>query len=189
MIRQATVDDYQSIQQIRSKIGLQREKLQEELYLQKVEKEGFLLYPTISLDEYKEEIQQLFLVFVEESIVKGFIHIDTAHAISSSSPVVWNNEEIKNIYFSNPHAYVSGIAVDPQFAHHGIATQLLQEAIKHLSQETKNLFSIVVVSPVHNTPSIVFHGKNGFKEVGRIAYAHRADLDNYKSIVYAKKLG
>ena len=188
MIRQATIDDFPAIQYIRSKVGLQRDLVHVLEYRERVEKQGFLLYPTISSEEYIEEVKKLFLVFVEGERVKGFITIDNKQAINNDSPVFWENLQMKELYFSRPHAYLSGIAVDPEYAKQGIATQLLKEALMRLSKDVAYLFSIVVVSPLNNTPSIMFHEKNDFKRVASIQYSRRAELDNYQSIVYAKRL-
>lgn len=186
MIRRATRDDFDQILSIRAKIGLQRDKLHSTEYIQKIEKEGFLLYPTISLEEYKKEIEKLFLVFEEGTVIEGFIHIDDHHTIACDSPVEWEKQEMKYIYFSKPHAYVSGIAVDPAYAKQGIATKLFNEALKYI--KAPYIFSIVVTSPVKNIPSILFHGKQGFERVASIHYENRAELDNYQSIVYSKRI-
>lgn len=188
MIRQAQQDDFGQILHIRSQVGLQRDKLSSSAYREKAQKEGFLLYPTISLEEFTEEIKNLFFVFVLDTKVEGFILIEEKRAIALDSPVIWEKPDMKEIYFTSPPAYLSGIAVDPLSTQKGVATQLLSESIRLLPKEIRYLFSIVVTSPVYNTPSVKFHEKNGFERVGSIHYARRAELDNYESIVYVKKL-
>ncbi len=188
MIRPAILQDYEQVKHIKKQLGLNREKLSDNLYKEKIEKEGFLLYPDLSLEKYTSYLSDIFLVYEENRKILGFIQISSEHEVKKDSPVEWYKPEMKEIYFSQPHAGLHRIALDLRAKGKGIATQLLEEALQKIPHETKYLFSIVVISPAKNNASIVWHEKHGFEKVARIRYTEHAELEDYQSILYAKKL-
>ncbi|HOZ03479.1 MAG TPA: GNAT family N-acetyltransferase [Candidatus Woesebacteria bacterium] len=72
----------------------------------------------------------------------------------------------------------------------GVATKLLQSAIKELSNKKINhLFSIVTTGPVTNCPSIIWHTAMGFNRACVTSPIDLFGLKNYTSLLFHKFIG
>ena len=107
-----------------------------------------------------------------------------------SNQLIWFQEDMEPIYFSHPYAGISVITVSPAIQHQGIGTLLFQEIATRIKQrgEISYLFSSIVLSPITNVPSILFHEKMEFNRIACTYYPELFWLKNYQRILYGKKL-
>ncbi len=101
----------------------------------------------------------------------------------------WYRPDIKDVYYSNPHAYLYGIGVLPEINHHGVGTEMLQAAERQV--RAKNipwLFSEIVNAPVTNIASMLFHEKNGFERIALVDPTQAHDMEGFQNLVYGKCL-
>ena len=88
-----------------------------------------------------------------------------------------------------PFRYLDRISLLPQYRGMKLASKMLQEAERLLiNQGIGYLYSYVVISPITNTASIIFHDYNGFERVDISKTLTFAGLKNYQSFKYCKKL-
>ena len=193
MIRQAQVEDYEAIKEMKSSLGIDRSQLDKREYSVSLQKKGFLLFPYLEKSQFEDYLRKLFLVYEDKNNVIGYIVVDSEQELEmkkGSNNLVWFRKDIEPIYFSHPHANISVIAVSPVSQYKGVGTCLLQEVAKRITQggEIPYLFSFVVSSPITNFPSMLFHEKMGFDRIAFTYYTEIFGLKNYQSILYGKEL-
>lgn len=194
MIREAAKDDIQKLQELHNKVQLDVTKLDDTDYLALVQKKGFLL-GTDEAHDMAEEIEKAFkfLVWEEDGKILGYLIADhrTEQKFYDDEYKTWFNKDLKDYYYQNPKGMtIATIVTDPQSAGKGIGTQLL----KHLEEILKEnkyeyLFSIIVLAPVTNCPSIYWHTKNGFRRLAMGRPRRLFEMDNFASTLVYKKLG
>lgn len=190
MIRQAQTEDYEAIQKIKSALGIDRSKLDNRDYRVSLQKNGFVLFPNLEKSDFEQDLQKIFLVYEQESEIVGYIKIDTEQEMTKESKPIWFQEHMEPLYFSSPHAVIAPIAVSPTAKHKGVGTALVQEAIKRIKQrqDILYLFSFVVLFPIINTSSILFHEKCEFDRIAVTSYLDACELKPYQSVLYGKRL-
>jgi ribosomal protein S18 acetylase RimI-like enzyme len=189
MIRQATIDDYQQITQIKESLFFDITKISDPSYRVESEKKGFLHSKDQSSDAFKKDIQKIFPVYEEAGIVKGYIRVDEEQEIKSEDEVFWFRPEFRDVYFSLPHANTGGVAVAPDINQRGIGTQLLVAAEREVrAKSISYLFASVTLSPITNIASLLFHEKNGFERLALVTLPELFGMKNYQCFLYGKKL-
>jgi ribosomal protein S18 acetylase RimI-like enzyme len=191
MIRKARPEDLENIFAIYQKVALDRTKLQDLNYQAKIQKEGFLL----GLDNkeiYGSLIKEAhsFLVAEENGEITGYIIADHREKYYDDEYKTWFDPEAKNLYYNDPCSMsIAAIAVSPGCSQRGIATALLKELENKLKSENfKYLYSIATLAPVTNSPSIIFHTKNGFKRIAMGKPRTLFNLDSYSGVLFYKAL-
>jgi ribosomal protein S18 acetylase RimI-like enzyme len=189
MIRQAQTEDYETIQNIRSSLGIDYRKLDERKYRVFLQKNGFLL-SSLEQSDFERDSGKLILVYEQQSEILGYIQIDTEPGMTQEHKPVWFQKDMEPLYFSLPHAVIAPVAVSPGTRQKGVGTALFQEAVKRIKQRKDILyvFSFVAVSPITNVPSLIFHEKMDFDRIAVTGYINAYELENYQSILYAKRL-
>lgn len=189
MIRQVTLEDYEQIKSIKNEVGIDRSQLTNPDYKFRLENHGFLLFPEYELTDFTQDLHKIFLVYEEGESIVGYIRVDTEPELATEGNVQWLREDMKPYYFAHPHADLGGIAVSPSAHKKGIGSLLLKAVERELRKDNAPyLFSFIVTSPIKNTPSILFHKKNGFEQIAVINSPENFGLNNYQSFLYAKKL-
>jgi len=190
MIRQAQAEDYEAIKKIKSSLKIDHSKLDKREYRVSLQKNGFLVPSNLEKSDFEKHLQKIFLVYEQESEIIGYIKIDTEQSMTKDSKPTWFHKAMESIYFSSPHTEITPIAVSPAAKQKGVGTALLQEAIKRLQQrkEVLYVFSFIVLFPITNLPSMIFHEKSGFDRIAVTSYLDAYGLTNYQSILYAKRL-
>lgn len=193
MIREATLKDLVPLQSLHDKVQLDMSKLGTPEYDASVQKTGFLL-GTDEAHDMSEEIKNAysFLVAEEDGEIKGYLVADhrTEQKFYDDEYKTWFNTELKDFYYSNSKGMtISTIVTDPEHAGLGIATKMLTELESKLKKENfEYLFSIVILAPVTNCPSIVWHTAKGFKRLAMGRPRRLFELDNFASVLLYKKL-
>jgi ribosomal protein S18 acetylase RimI-like enzyme len=199
LIRQAQIDDYIDIVCLRNALTLNISQMGNCQYRVKIQQSGFLapsvdlslnnLKPELSKEEYISDLQKIYLIYKETTKIEGYLRIDEERGLESDDQVDWIIPDMERVYFSTTPAEVGGIAVSTNQSRKRIATDMLQMAIDRLKRNNvKYLFSFVIVSPITNTASLLFHEKNGFERVGILKPCFLYGLNNFQSILYARKI-
>ena len=190
MIRQAQIEDYEVIKKIKCSLGIDRSKLDNREYRVSLQKNGFVLFPDLEKSDFEQDLQKIFLVYEQENEIIGYIKIDTEPEMTKEAKPIWFQEDMEPLYFSSPHAVIAPIAVSPAAKHKGVGTALLQEAIKRIKQrkDVIYLFSFIVLFPITNTSSMLFHEKCGFDRIAATSYLDVYELKPYQSVLYGKRL-
>lgn len=189
MTRQAISSDFADLKHIIDVSGMDVERLSDPAYRLDVQKKGFLIRSEYTHERHAGDMKKIYLVAEIEQKVVRFLRIDQEQEADASDEMFWYQPQLKEVYFSLPHADVGGLAVLPHVGRGGIATQMLHHAEQEVLKKGINyLFSFVVFSPVTNLPSLLFHEKYGFERVA-VSLPHTLfGMQGYQSILYAKKL-
>lgn len=189
MIRQATPTDYERIKEIKNVLAYDVYKLDDPQYKEEIEGLGFLMPGGYTLEDHGKDLLKTFLVYEEKGKVLGYIRIDEIQEMNESANAKWLLPELKDMYFSSPHANIGGIAVSPATERHGIGTELLKVTEEKLKEKgITHLFSFVIMSPIANIPSKNFHEKNGFEKAAEAHADEMFGLKNFQSTLYHKSL-
>ncbi|MGC1176652.1 MAG: GNAT family N-acetyltransferase [Candidatus Saccharimonadales bacterium] len=191
MVRSAELTDYDSIVQIREDLAVDISSLGESEYRVQIQQNGFLLPLGLSIEEFEQDLSQ-YIVSALDGEVVGYLRLDLdeEREIEPEETVSWFNNNLKDLYFSTPHANIGGVGVQMGTKRTGLGTALLQDAEQQAyAMRIPYLFSSVVSSPITNFASILFHEKNGFERVAiystQVKYLGMA---YFQSILYAKRL-
>jgi len=86
--------------------------------------------------------------------------------------------------------YIIILSVLDEYRRFGIATQLLEEAIKRASEDIEGLHSVYLHTPVDNEMAINFYKKNGFenKETVEEYYKSMGEGNQKDAVVIGKVL-
>lgn len=193
MVREANTGDMAELQQLHNTVQLDISKLGDTEYETEVQKKGFLL-GTDEAHDMAEELDKAykFLKFVVDGKIVAYLIAD--HSVEQKyyddEYKTWFDDDLKDFYYNNPKGMtIATIVVDPTLTGKGTATTLLErlEAILKIDKY-EYLFSIVVVAPVTNCPSIVWHAKSGFKRLAMGKPRRLFELDNFASVLMYKKI-
>lgn len=189
MIRKASSKDFPDIFGIKKQHALDISKISDPEYAKSIENNGFLLPGEYTNEELNELLNEIFLVDEENGKVVAYLSITSKSELNPKSEREWLIPELKDVYFSDLHAEIWGIAVDKEFSGKGIATKLLEEGVKEVKKwGASYLFSLVVYKPLSNLPSIRLHESNDFQKAAIRKPSLFMGIENYQSIVYAKKI-
>lgn len=192
-IRDAKESDLSQLQDLHTKLQLDLSKLGETTYDTEVQKKGFML-GTDGVHDMAEELSKAykFLVAEDNGIILGFLIADhrKEQKFYDDEYKTWFDTKLKDFYYASEKGMtVATILVDPESTKKGVAGALLEELEKDLkSNSFEYLFSIVVVAPVTNTPSIIWHTKQGFKRLAMGRPRRLFELDNFVSVLLYKKI-
>lgn len=191
MIRNATLVDYQAIENIHDKSIIDLEHLSDPQYQYRIQRTGFLLgtdegITTTQLINNNEE----FLVYEADDKVVGYLSCSHEEKFIDDEYKTWFNSELRKIYYNDPHATcMYTISVDSKIHNMGVATELLNELINRLrSKGFTHLFSIVTISPVTNIPSLLWHTKNGFIRIAMGKPRTLFKIDHYAAVLLCRQL-
>ena len=190
MLRQGNIEDFEAIVSINRAVTLDVDKLDDPDYRARVQQDGFLLPGELTVETFQADLPG-YIIAEEEGKILGYLCL---HGYQS-----WETQTIdavdclmpgwQSIYFAEPHAYIHKVAIDRESQSRGTATSLLREAEDQVrDREIPWLFSMIVISPVTNVSSMLFHEKNGFKRVVQTRPARAADLDGFANLLYGKRL-
>lgn len=189
MIRNATRDDYSAIKHIKEVNGLIVENLEDIDYKIRVQKSGFLLRGAYPKEQMEKDLQKIYKVYEHNKEVIAFIRVEEVQEMSRESDTSWLKPELKESFFAMPHAHIGGLAVLSRQTNSGIATKLLNSVIPEIrKKKIPYIFSFVVLSPVTNIPSMLFHEKNGFERIALDAVPELFGMKNFQSILYGKRI-
>lgn len=189
MVRPAKISDYESFLTIKKKLALDVEKLYSSSYCYQVQKEGFLLNVITSKEKFQQDIERFFFAISEDNSICGYVNIDDYPEMPEETEVFWFNPLFKDLYYSLPHGTISKLGIVPEYRGKGIAKELLLEAIRVTKARNINfIFSFVVLSPLTNTASILFHEKNGFRRAAITSPRSLFGMKGYQSILYIKEI-
>jgi len=193
MIRDAITKDLEELQQLHNKVQLDVSKLGDTSYDTEIQKKGFLL-GTDEAHDIAEELDKAykFLVDIEDGKIIGYLIADhrLEQKFYDDEYKTWFDTSLKDFYYSNTKGMtIATVVVAPEMAGKGIATRLLSHLETVLKQDAyEYLFSIIVMAPVTNTPSIIWHTKSGFKRLATGRPRRLFELDNFASILMYKKI-
>jgi len=187
MIRHATDSDFEHITAIRKPYLLDTERVIESSYRFQMQESGFI--GSLTKVEFREDLHHLFLVDEDETGITGYLRVDQDREYKDNDKKIWFSDDAKESYMSGSHAEIGMIGTREDKKRQGIAGTLLEEATLLLrSKNIVYLFSILVVSPLTNVPSLMFHEKHNFERIAISIPHYHFDLHNYQSFHYRKSL-
>jgi ribosomal protein S18 acetylase RimI-like enzyme len=189
MVRPAREDDAEAIQRIQESLTLRTAELEDKAYRARVQAEGFLITNHLLQETFDKGLIERYIVSEYEGRLVGYLRIDDTPEMTEDTTVYWIKPELKGRYFSMPHACISRLAVIPEARKSGFAKEMLDQAVHSLQAKgVKDLFSFVVLSPVTNTVSLLFHEKSGFERAAITSPRPLFQMEGYQSILYVRAL-
>lgn len=189
MIRRATIDDYAAITYLKKTLAVDVTQLENPEYRIATQKRGFLVTKDQSIEAFSKDVEKMSFVYEEGGTVVGYIRIDEEPEMRKETNAYWFKPSMEKIYFSLPHAATGGIAVLPNAAQKGIGSQLLHAAENEVKAKgIPYLFAFVVISPLTNIASILFHERNGYQRFASNTMPEMFGMKNFQSFLYGKKL-
>lgn|GEM_PF-6795238 len=188
MIRQAQAADFAAITTIYDSLALDVSRLVKDSdYRLQVQHSGFLLSGEVSFEKFKKEAHQ-YTVWEDAGKVVGYVCIKEEPE-TTKQKYSWLRDDLKTLYFSEQGANLGRIGILPAAKQRGLATALLQDAERRLqARKVPGLFSFVVLSPITNFPSMMFHERHGFERVAVMQPCFLFGMDGYQALMYGKKL-
>ncbi len=188
MIRQGELADFDAVVQIRESTALEIDRLDDADYRVHIQRNGFLLPSGLSIEDFEADLPD-YNVAEQEGRVVGYLRLTEEHDISTEAEAFWLKPGLKDVYYSDPHAYIYGIGVLPDAKQCGTGREMLQAAEQRArASNIPWLFSVIVTSPITNIASMIFHEKNGFERAAILEVAEEAGLEGFQNLVYAKSL-
>ncbi len=152
---------------------------------------GFLLAQTTEEEIFKHltDSNQYFIAVNSVADVMGFLAISKPKINDDFlTQMIWQNNNAKDKIISNQerHIYIKIVATKREYMGQGVA----QFMYKSLYEKFPNslLSSFIVTKPILNNRSLVFHEKQGFKQIGAFQRQQFLDLQNYESVLMFKEL-
>jgi GNAT superfamily N-acetyltransferase len=189
MIRQAQKEDLENFMKFRTPLSIDVDKLQESKYKLEISRRGFLL-PGYDENDFLEHLKEIFLLDIEENgEINGYIRIDHVTPELNKENSFFYNDKLMEEFFKE-NAYETGaIGVREDMVGKGIGKNLLEQGIKILKEKgIKYLFAFVVISPITNYPSLMFHDKYGFERIAMLKPGIMFGMKNYQSVLFCKTL-
>jgi len=188
MIRQAELADFDAIVHIRESVALDVDRLDDADYRVQIQRDGFLLPTGLSLERFQAVLPS-YSVAEREGQVAGYLRLQENQAMPPEADVFWLRPDLKDAYYSKPHAGIYGIGVLPEAKQHGVATEMLEVAERQVrARNVTWLFSEIVTSPVTNLASLIFHEKNGFERVALTEPTQAYGMEGFQDLLYGKQL-
>ncbi len=189
MVRPARLNDFSQIKYIKDTLALDVAEISTKEYRFKVQKEGFLLKSPTTEESFQNDLHKIFLIGEQDDVCVGYIRVDEIPEISRDTGIFWLRPELEESYFTLPHACIGGLGILQEGRGIGLAKELLRQTEEKVkAKETSYIFSFVVLSPVTNTASILFHEKNGFERAATTFPRKLFEMEGYQSILYCKKI-
>lgn len=188
MIRQAELADFDAITRIRESTALNVSRIQDANYRVEIERSGFLLPTDLSIEDFQADLPN-YIIAEQEVQVVGYLCLRGTQSKSLKEGAFWLRPELESIYFSQPHAAINWVGVLPEAKKHGLATDMLHAAEQQVrAQHIPWLFSAIVMSPVTNIASLLFHEKNGFERIALTEPTYDHGMDGFQNLYYGKQL-
>jgi ribosomal protein S18 acetylase RimI-like enzyme len=188
MIRQAKLSDFDAIVHIRESVALDITRLEDKDYRVQIQRSGFLLPTGLGIEEFRADVSS-YSVAEREGQVAGYLRLTEEQEVPPEAEAFWLRPDIRDVYYSRPHAYIWGIGVLPEAKHHGMATEMLQTAERQSrARNAPWLFSEIVTSPVTNLASLLFHEKYGFERIALGEPKQAYGMEGFQNLVYGKRL-
>jgi GNAT superfamily N-acetyltransferase len=189
MIRPATLTDYEAIASIRQSLALDTTKLEDSDYVEQVQQDGFLVALDINHEAFVANVANYIVGETDEGEINGFLRLDDEQEMAHDEVPQWFSPEMKDIYWTLPHANIGKIAVLPTAKRQGLGTQMLAGA-EQLTRERQIpwLFAYVAYKPITNYASMRFHAKNGFQQIALERPQFAYNMQDYQGMLYGKKL-
>ena len=192
MIRKAFLSDSKKLWSLKRAFVLDISKVGDISYCTQLQQDGFFVSNETE-NEHKARITNSTIFNVYEKDEKPVGLIDINHEIyfpKEADNIIWLDQKLKIIYFEDERSVaLHQIVVDKKYQGTGIATEMLQTAVKELiNHKIKQLFSIVTTGPVTNCPSIVWHTAMGFERACVTNPIDLFGLKNYTSLLFYKNL-
>lgn len=181
-IRDAKPKDYDLIVKIRKPILTPEVQTNYEL-----SKSGFLI-GDYSLQEFEEDMKDIFLVAVENDELVGYIVLSKLKEYFDNDSKTWSQEAYKEKYYSSDTIEVKVLCVSNFYVNRGIGSALLQRAFDLLDVKYRRIASIITLAPIPNYQSLNFHLHKGFKVVSISLPQKLFGFENYQSILLMKEL-
>ncbi len=150
--------------------------------------QGFLLAKT-SEEEIQQNINDLTQYFVAiNSLGKilGFLAVSKPKISADFlNEILWIDASYQPEILSNRHLYIKVVATHLDYQGQGVA-QFMYQALNETFPDS--VFSaFIVTKPLLNNRSILFHQKQGFKQIGILQRDTFLDLQNYESVLMFKQ--
>jgi ribosomal protein S18 acetylase RimI-like enzyme len=178
MIREAKLADAKAISQLISG-NLKTRK--------KNKSTGFLRYKR-NPQKVKKIIKKsiVALVYFDNNKIIGFMNAYPTIKYKNKK-YQWQSQKIKNDYYDRKQSAVAYLgAIDPNYLHQGIGSQLYQRMVEDLKNKGYNyLFASVTTKPVKNNASWGFVKSKGFKIAATVTSPKK---QNKELTLFAKKL-
>lgn len=193
MIQKAKEEDFERINSVYKSCLINIKKINDPEYAANIQKSGFLI-PLSTKEERRRRIKksQIFKVYKNKDNILGFIDINKEFYFPENADnIIWFDQGLKNEYFhGNQSTVLHLVAVDPKYARQRIASKLLQSCLKELrKKKIKYLFSLVVLGPITNCPSLIFHHQHGFKRITTLpCLSTLFGFKDYQSLFFVKNL-
>ena len=189
MTRTATLEDIDAISHIQQNLILDVNALSNPSYRAQIQKDGFLIKNHLLTETFDNDIIGRYIVSEHEGRVVGYLRVDNTPEMTDDDHAYWLIPSMKEAYHALPHACISRLAVRSDIRKHGVAKEMLQLAEKQARDKgVQYLFSFVVLAPVTNTVSLLFHENTGFERVAITLPRPLFGMEAYQSILYYKKL-
>jgi GNAT superfamily N-acetyltransferase len=189
MVRLARPEDSEAIRLIQESLTLDVEKLGDSAYRTKVQESGFLIKNHLIKETFDNEVISRYVVSEHEGKLVGYLRVDDIQEMTEETSVYWLKPELEDRYFARPHACISRLAVVSEARKLGLGKKMLTQAEQLLKAKgVTDLFSFVVLAPVTNTVSLLFHEKNGFERAALTLPRPLFQMEAYQSILYHKAL-
>lgn len=150
---------------------------------------GFLVSDAPSRKEFKAHLDS-YIVAERQGRLGGFLRLDDSPELQPETDVHWiSPRQFKGLYEARPHANIGVLAVAPYAVRQGVATEMLHEAeVRARTMGASHLFSFVVLCPIPNYSSALFHLENGFEWMAVTQPQKLYNIDDYQSTLYGKSL-
>jgi ribosomal protein S18 acetylase RimI-like enzyme len=191
-IRQVKATELDEILKLINSNVLDPAKISDRVYTSRLESEGFLI-GSLSKEELKKMLDQIFLVVATKQKIIGYLRIDEKidadfKELDLEGFVDWVHTDFKKYYYQLPHFEIGGVLVSKDFGRKNIGASLLYKAMEKLKyRNLKYLFSFVPVAPIRNEPSLKFHLKNGFKIIAKLQPQQLWGMNHYQSVLLMKE--
>ncbi|HSF76908.1 MAG TPA: GNAT family N-acetyltransferase [Microcoleus sp.] len=149
---------------------------------------GFLL-TQITEDEIVQSLNNSCRYFVAaktDGEIVGFVAISQPKISDEIlDKIIWKDEVFKKKVTSDRHFYLERVATKLDWMGRGVAQFMYKEIYQVFPNSFISLF--IVTRPIANNRSLIFHEKQGFKQIGTLQIDLFLDLQNYESILLFKE--